>query len=158
MKASTVNELKEELRHRSVKELIELCTRLARFKKENKELLTFLLFEAGDEPGYIAQVKLEIDFQFGEIEKNNSTYLVKKSVRKILRMVNKYIRYTGSKAAEIELVLHYCKALKMSGIRMENSTALTKLYQQQVLKAEKLLSAFHEDLQYDYRKQLELLQ
>lgn len=157
MKASTVNEIKEELRHRSTKELIELCTRLARFKKENKELLTFLLFESGDEQSYIAHVKQEIDFQFNEIEKSNSMYLVKKSVRKILRMVNKYIRYTGSKTAEMQLVLYYCRALRMSGIRIETSTALTKLYQQQVLKAEKLLPAFHEDLQYDYRKQLALL-
>ncbi len=158
MKASTVNELKEELKHRQPKELIELCSRLARFKKENKELLTYLLFEAHDEPGYIAQVKQEIDFHFSEIEKGNSMYLVKKSVRKILRIVNKYIRYTGSKTAEIQLILHFCKALKTSGIHIETSTALSKLYHQQLLKAEKLLPAFHEDLQYDYSKQLDLLQ
>ena len=44
MKAATLNELKHELSHLPAEELLDLCTRLARFKKENKELLTFLLF------------------------------------------------------------------------------------------------------------------
>ena len=48
MKAATVHELKEELKHRSAAQLVELCNRLVRFKKENKELLTYLLFEAHD--------------------------------------------------------------------------------------------------------------
>ena len=48
MKASTVSELKEELKHLPPAQLLELCLRLARFKKENKELLTYLLFEAHD--------------------------------------------------------------------------------------------------------------
>ena len=39
MKAATINELKSELNNIPVGQLVELCTRLARFKKENKELL-----------------------------------------------------------------------------------------------------------------------
>ncbi len=48
MKAASIQELKQELQHTSLKEITELCLRLARFKKENKELLTYLLFEASD--------------------------------------------------------------------------------------------------------------
>ena len=48
MKASSLNELKKELEYRDKKELLSFCMRLAKFKKENKELLTFLLFEKDD--------------------------------------------------------------------------------------------------------------
>ena len=61
MKAVTVKEISEELVNLSPKELRDLCLRLARFKKENKELLTYLLFEATDEEMYIESVKKEID-------------------------------------------------------------------------------------------------
>ena len=57
MKAATVNEIKQQLKETKPTELIELCLRLARFKKENKELLTYLLFEADDLQTYIANVK-----------------------------------------------------------------------------------------------------
>lgn len=157
MKAATVNELKKELSHLSAKELVELCNRLARFKKENKELLTYLLFEAHDETAYIKGVQSEIDFGFNEIPKSNSLYLIKKSVRKILRATNKYIRYTGSKNVEIELLLHFCTQLKQSGIPIHQSTALTNLYEAQLKKIHKTLLTFHEDLQYDYRRVLESL-
>ena len=59
MKAVTVKELKTELVDRSHSELMELCLRLSRFKKENKELLTYLLFESSNEAGYINSVKIE---------------------------------------------------------------------------------------------------
>ncbi len=64
MKAVTVKELREELTNCTPKELRELCLRLARFKKENKELLTYLLFESSDEVLFIEGVKKEVDEQF----------------------------------------------------------------------------------------------
>lgn len=157
MKAATVHELKDELKHRSAAQLVELCNRLARFKKENKELLTYLLFEAHDEEGYKRSVRQEIDLQFSEIPKDNSLYLQKKSVRKILRTANKYIRYTGNKTTEIELLLHFCIQLNQSGIKYQSSTALNNLYEGQLKKIKKLLPALHEDLQYDYLRTLETL-
>ena len=157
MKAATVHELKDELKHRSAAQLVELCNRLARFKKENKELLTYLLFEAHDEEGYKRSVKEEIDFQFSEIPKDNSLYLQKKSVRKVLRTATKYARYSGNKTTEIELLLHFCLQLKESGIKIQNSTALSNLYESQLKKVGKLLPALHEDLQYDYLRTIEYL-
>ena len=47
MKAATLNELRKELQALSSKELVEICLRLAKYKKESKELLTYLIFEAG---------------------------------------------------------------------------------------------------------------
>lgn len=155
MKAATVNELKQELAHQSPRQLIEFCTRLARFKKENKELLSYLLFEAHDEQGYIKAVKDDIDEQFAVIPQGNSLYLIKKSLRKILRMANKHIRYTGSKTGEIQLLLHYCCRLKQSGIPFRKSAVLLNLYQHQLKKINAAIATLHEDLQYDYRKELE---
>ncbi|MCB0546499.1 MAG: hypothetical protein KDD19_02870 [Phaeodactylibacter sp.] len=51
MKAATIRELKQAMDNLSAGELVELCLRLARFKKENKELLTYLLFELPSDGG-----------------------------------------------------------------------------------------------------------
>jgi hypothetical protein len=155
MKASTVHEIKTELSHLKADDLIELVLRLSKFKKENKELLTYLLFEAHDEQAFIKSVEGEIAEQFKEIPKGNSLYLVKKSVRKILRRTNKHIQYTGSKTAEVRLLIYFCSRLKESGIPIEQSTALTNLFEGQLKKIKKVLGTLHEDLQYDYLKQLE---
>ena len=84
MKAVTVKELKKELSNKSHNDAIELCLRLSRFKKENKELLTYLLFESDNEQGYINGIKEDIDLQFSKINRKTN-YLTKKGVRKILR-------------------------------------------------------------------------
>jgi hypothetical protein len=157
MKAATVHEIKNELSHLKPGELVELCLRLSKFKKENKELLTYLLFEADDDEAFIKNVEHEIAEQFAEIPKGNSLYLVKKSVRKILRRTNKHIQYTGSKIAEVQLLLFFCTELKKSGIPIHQSTALTNLNLQQIKKIKKTLDTLHEDLQYDYQKQLEAI-
>ncbi|MFT6371042.1 MAG: hypothetical protein ACJAWH_002127, partial [Maribacter sp.] len=94
MKAATVVQIKKELQHRNPEELLQLCLRLSKFKKENKELLTYLLFESDDETGYLETVKTEVDLWFSEIN-TNSYFYIKKSVRKILRNLKKYIRYSG---------------------------------------------------------------
>src|SRR6476659_9211655 len=106
MKAATMNTLKAELQELSLDELVSVTVRLARFKKENKELLTYLLFEAHDDHGYIENVKKEVDELFLNMNTSN-LYLCKKSLRKILRFINRYIKYTLSKVVEVELLLYY---------------------------------------------------
>ena len=157
MKVASINELKQELANLPPDELVEICVHLAKFKKENKELMNYLLFESNDEHGYIEMVKKEIGEQFTEINQSN-LYFAKKSIRKILRTTGKYIKYTASKEMEIELLLHFCHTLKASGIPFHNSTALTNLYQAQLKKISKTISTLHEDLQYDYLKMLKRLQ
>ena len=70
MKAVTVKKIKDELHYRSQSELINLCMQLSRFKKENKELLTYLLFEASDEESYVQSVKELINELFDEVNTN----------------------------------------------------------------------------------------
>ena len=133
--------------------LLELCLRLTKFKKENKELLTYLLFEATNDQAYINSIKCTIDEAFEELPKTN-LYLTKKSLRKTLRITNKFIKYTGSKQAEAELLIHFCTCLKKSDIPIHKSNALGNLYQQQIKKIEAAILTMHPDLQHDYAKQL----
>ena len=156
MKAATIHEIKQELNNLSPSRLAELCLRLAKFKKDNKELLTYLLFESSDLTEYIGNVKKEIDLEFKELPKPN-LYLTKKSLRKILRLTTKQIRYTGSPQAEVELLTYFCSRIKDSGIPIKNSPVLTNLYQQQLKKIHAVIDTMHEDLQYDYLKEVKKL-
>ena len=155
MKAATVHEIKQELSELKPAAVAELCLRLARFKKENKELLTYLLFEAHNESGYVQRVKEEMDELFAEINQSH-LYFAKKSLRKIIRIINKYCRYSSSKQTEVELRLYFCQQLKESGISLYN-TIIQNIFQSQLKKVNTLLKALHEDLQYDYQRQLEKL-
>lgn len=156
MKPASVNEIKQRLKELDKKELIEICQRLARFKKDNKELLTYLLFEEDDLSHYIKNVKEEIDEGFRQVNTSN-VYFAKKTIRKILRISNKYIRYTGSKTAETEILLHYLTNFKGLTLPWRKSTALANLYASQLKKIEAAINTMHEDLQYDYRREVERL-
>ena len=156
MKAATINELKNELSSSSSSKLTELCLRLARFKKENKELLTYLLFEAHDTAAYIESVKQEMDSQFAAMNKSN-VYFVKKTLRKILRTANKYIRYSGLPVVEIELLIYFCSTMKALDISINKNPVLTNIYQFQLKKINKAVATLHEDLQYDYVREIQKL-
>lgn len=149
MKA-TLSEIKKELNTLPPEQLVELCLRLSKYKKENKELLNYLLFEQQDEAAYINSVKSEMDEQFAAI--NHATiYFIKKSLRKILRTANKYIKYSGNKQTEVELLLYYCQLFKDLSLPMDNHIALQNIYYRQIQKIKKALSTLHEDIQYDYK-------
>lgn len=156
MRTSTVHELKKELAGLLPSELIEVCLRLAKYKKDNKELMTFLLFEAHDLAGYVEGVKEEIRGQMKEL--SSSPYLMKKSLRKILRITNKYIRYAASKETEVELLIYFCEQVREVKVPLYRNTQLANLYDQQIKKIHKAVSALHEDLQYDYLRALKALE
>jgi len=153
MKAVSVSNIKKELQHCSSEELTELCLRLSKFKKENKELLTYLLFESHDETGYIASVKAEVDAQFEAIN-TNSYFYIKKSVRKILRIIKKFARYSLKKETEVELLLYFCHKIKSFKPSIDHNVTLTNIYLRQLVLIKKILATLHEDLQYDYHLKL----
>jgi hypothetical protein len=156
MKAASISEIKNELGNLSPARLTELCLLLAKYKKDNKELLSYILFEENDMTAYTESVKKEMDLQFAEINISH-IYFAKKSLRKILRITGKHIRYTGSKQAEAELLIYFCQKLKDSGIRYDTSTVLMNLFQAQLKKINTAIAGFHEDLQYDYLKEIKKL-
>jgi hypothetical protein len=154
MKAAGVKAIKEELNSRSRQELSDLCLKLSKFKKENKELLTYLLFEADNENLFIISIQEEIDLEFENINRK-SYYFIKKSIRKILRNTKKNIRYSKKKQTEVELLLHFCKKLKKFDPSISNSIPLTRIFDREILKVEKILNTLHPDLKYDYKTEIE---
>lgn len=156
MKAVTVKEIKEELETRSPKELRELCLRLGRFKKENKELLTYILFESADEDAYLESVKAELDEQFSQVNRK-TYYFIKKGVRKVLKNAKKYIRYSQSKKSEIDLLIWYCQRLRAFKPSIEKNTALKNMYNRLLDEIILKMKSLHEDLQFDYASEIEAL-
>ena len=156
MKAATANEIKQRLKDLDKKDLMDLCLRLSRYKKENKELLTFLLFEADDLPHYIKSVKEELDEVFSAVN-TSSVFFAKKTIRKALRTANRYIRYAGDKTVEAEVLLHFCTNFQALKLDWKRSTLLSKIYYNQVKKIDAAIDSMHEDLQYDYRRSYEKL-
>ena len=156
MKAASANEIKQRLKELEKKALMELCLRLARHKKENKELLTFLLFEADDLPAYIAGVNGEVDNIFAGVN-TSSVFFAKKTIRKALRTANRYIRYAADKTVEVEVLLHFCTAFRSLKLDWKRSTLLANLYASQLKKIGAAIDSLHEDLQYDYRRSLDRL-
>jgi hypothetical protein len=153
MRAASLAEIKRELKTLDQEEVTQLCLRLGRFKKENKELLTYLLFEMKDEDAYIASIREYIDEAMIEIN-INTLYFAKKGLRKVLRNANKMIRYSGNKQTEVEVLLHFCQAMKTSSIDVNRSVVISNLFDRQVAKIKKSLGHLHEDLQADYMYEL----
>ncbi len=156
MKAASVKLIKTELDLLHPEKVKEICLQLIKFRKENKELLSYLLFDSSDEQAYIKDVKLELDLLFKEVNKTN-IYLAKKTIRKILRIANKQIKYSGASQTEIEILVHFCKKLKKSGLPLTASTALGNIYFRQIIKIKKAIATLHEDLQYDYSEEIKTL-
>lgn len=133
---------------------MEIVLRLSKFKKENKELLSYLLFSALDEETYITSVKAEVDADFLEINRN-SYYFMKKSMRKILRNVKKYSRYSGKKETEIELLIYFLLKMDSFSPSIHKNKTLQNLYDRQLALVKKNISKLHEDLQHDFEVEMQ---
>ena len=156
MQTSTLAQLKKELQTLPQPQLVELCVRLAKYKKENKELVHYLLFEATDEQAFIKQVKQEVTEQFKEVNTSH-VYYAKKTIRKILRGVNKHAKYSGIAQTNIELLIYFLQHMRKLEKLLYESNQLMNLYEAQLKKIHKELGKLHKDLQYDYQKELENL-
>lgn len=156
MNPASIDDIKKELQRLPPKKVLELTLKLARFKKENKELLTYLLFEAGDEEGYVKSLQLEMDEMFADVHKAPSA-TVKKQLRRITRLITRQSKYMGSKSAAAELHLHFCSVLQSHPDNLLNITSANTIFHQQLNRAEKLIPMLEDDLQRDYQRRLETL-
>lgn len=156
MKPASAKEIRDELKHLEREELLEIVQRLSRFKKENKELLTYLLFQTLDEEKFKADIKAEMDREFSEINRS-SYYFMKKSMRKILRNVKKYSRYSGKKETETELLIYFLQKMNDFKPSVHRNKTLQNLFERQLTVVNKNIEKLHEDLQYDLGLELEKL-
>lgn len=156
MKSASIKEIKTALDQLAHKELLEACLRLAKFKKENKEVLTYLLFEKDNEPGYISSVKESLNLLFDDVNRSN-VYFAKKTLRKIVRIANRYIRYSDDVTTEPELLLFVAEKIPALGFNLKKSAALENIYLSLLKKIKKSVAGLHEDLQYDFQKRINQL-
>ena len=157
MKFAGVQDIKKELQLLPPKKLQDLCLRMAKYRKENKELLAFLLFESDDKHVFIDELRAEISAELAAIAAQQNLFFLKKNLRRILRLLNRYIKYIDDKALTADLLLFFCQELKAKHIPVHKNTALKNLYGQQLKKISTLANALHEDLRQDYISQLDEL-
>jgi len=146
-----LQDIKKEIQHLLPQQTAELILRLARYKKENKELLAYLLFEADNETAFIEQIKAEAGFMFSQLPVQN--YHAAKSMRKILRLLSKYTKFMASKTAEIDLLINFCNSYIHYVDRKTSYKPMRLILTRQMLKIRTLIAKLHEDLQYDYSRE-----
>ncbi|WP_374950666.1 hypothetical protein [Mucilaginibacter sp.] len=143
-----LQQIKKELQHLPQEQLAELCLRLVRYKKENKELLAYQLFEAHNEQDFIESVKAEAGFMFSQLPPQS--YFTAKGLRKILKMLTKYTKFIGTKPAEIELLLNFCQNYLQYVIKQTSYKPIRLILTRQLDKIKVSIGKLHEDLQFDY--------
>jgi len=143
-----LQDIKKEIQHLPQEQVAELLLRLTRFKKDNKDLLAYLLFESHDEAAFIEKVKAEVGFMFSQLPANS--YNAAKAMRKILRLITKYTKFIASKGAEIELLISFCEHYLHYADRRTSYKPLRLILTRQLEKIRVLISKLHEDLQFDY--------
>jgi hypothetical protein len=143
-----LQDIKKELQHLSGPQIADLCLRLARHKKENKELLAYLLFESDNQTDFVEKAKAEVGFMFSQLPVRN--YEAAKYLRKILRLLSKYNKFMASKEAEIELLLNFCNNYIQYADRKTSYKPLRLILIRQIEKIRTLTAKLHEDLQMDF--------
>src|SRR5690606_1102434 len=106
-----------------------------------------------DEAGYISNVKTSLELLFDDVNRSN-VYFAKKTLRKIVRTANKYIRYSKELTTEVEILLFVAENILALGLNMKKNIALENIYLSIIKRINKTVASLHEDLQYDYTRQL----
>ena len=154
MKSASLAQIRKELKTLSREEVAELCEKLIKYKRDNKELLNYLLFESVDEDAYVKAIKEDVSEAFAATN-TRGFYLAKKSIRRALRIANKYIKYSGQPETELDVLLHFCEELKALDINFKRSKVLLNLYERQLVKINDVYSDLHEDLQFEFKSRVE---
>ncbi len=153
MKAASIAQLKKELVKLDHGELLEACLRLARFKKDNKELLTYVLFLSQNESAFVNSICDEIDEQFSLTPNAH-----KKTLRKLIRWINKCMRFTKVKDTEIQVRLHFCRALRASKTPIRKSKVVVNMYNGQLKKVRAVIEKLHQDIKNEVERQVQELE
>ena len=72
----------------------------------------------------------------------------------MLKNITRYSRYMGEKEPETELRLHFCRTMKQYGLASHKHQATMTIYTTQLDKIQSLITQLHEDLQYDFQKEM----
>lgn len=144
---SLVN-LKKSLKQLPPEELMELVLRLTKYKKENKELLTFLVSYESDAQALCVDFKEELSEAFADM--NAHGYYAAKTMRKQLKLVTQFRRFTKSNEYTIDLQAHYLRTVIQYLSPTQRNRSVQSILYRVLLRIEKDISKLHEDLRYDY--------
>lgn len=147
-----LKEIKKELGHLSQAQLSDISLRLAKYKKDNKELLVYLLYHADDPLSYADEIKASLADDFANLP--SGYYYSTKTLRKILRTLSRHAKYTASKQAELELLVWFCKNFLEHADLRTSHKPLQGLFNRQAEKILKIIPKLHEDLQFDYQQEI----
>jgi hypothetical protein len=158
MKAYSLQEIKLELQELPPTILSDLCLSLARYKMENKQYLGYLLFKAQDPNEFVAGIKVETDEYFVQFKTQKNLYHLKKNLRKVLRILNRYCQYMGNKALTAEVLIYFCLKIKQADIPVKENERLSNLWRSTEKKIRQLVSTVEEeDMRVDLLNELQLV-
>jgi hypothetical protein len=103
-----------------------------------------------DEDAYVQRIKYDVAEAFNATN-TSGFYLAKKSIRRALRIANKYIKYSKKKETELDVLIFFCEEMNSLELNLNRSRVLVNLYDRQLAKIKKLYSELHEDLQFEFR-------
>ena len=149
----SLQEQKKELHQLSKTELEAICLRFARFKKENKELLEFVLFHQGNPQAYADALKKDLEEVFKSL--SGANYTDAKKLRKITKALNKHAKYMQNPTLEVDLWIWFCLTYCDSMAAKSTAQVIRNFFVKAVLKVEKMQSKLHEDLAFDVAQELE---
>lgn len=156
MKVASAQEIRKTLLNMEPREITDVVMRMLRYKKDNKELASYLLYNSSDEQAFVDEITEEINASFAEL-KYEGAYKYTKQIRKIIRLANKPIRYSGLPSTQVEVLLCILENLKPILSGKHGSNVLSGIYMRQVDIVAKAMDKLHEDIRYDYVKQFERL-
>lgn len=156
IKPASLKTIKQELSLLPNQEVIQILLKLVRHRKENKELVSFILFDSKDEASYIRQMKLDMDESMKPVTLSNYATSLK-YIRRVLRNTKKIARYSTHNEMEVELLMHFCSILKSKNLPVKEVKGLSKMWDRCIQCILKAISTLHEDLKYDYQTELDTL-
>jgi hypothetical protein len=150
----SLNQIKKELQSLTPAEMVELCLKLTKFQKTNKEVVAFLLFESQDIELFIETQKEWVSNAFAT-SYWNTYYMTKKHLRKILSHIAKQSKISGNVFVEIELRYMVIKKMEEFKLADPNYPVVWNMYLRQKMLISKKIEKLHEDYQMDYTYMLE---
>jgi hypothetical protein len=135
--------------------LAELCSALAKYKKEIKEYLGYLLFDDSDRVAYVEEVGHELRALVEAIDPSQNAYFTKKNLRRIQRAMNRYCRFVGEPGAAAEIRLQFLRALQNTAIPFRQHAQLQNIVDQEKKRTRMLIEDIHEDIRTDFEKALD---
>ena len=92
MKPATLVQIRKELETISPQRLMALTLRLIKLKSENKEFVSYLLFDEDQLSEYLADLKFEIS-EVLDCASFSQSLIAKKALRKCQKSITKHARY-----------------------------------------------------------------